>query len=249
MIEISELYKSFGNFEVLKGVNLNIYDNEILSIIGKSGTGKSILTKSIINLIGPDKGKIIIDGIDTTNFSEKHFNNIIRPKFSYVFQNGAMWDSLTVGGNIELALRTVPGLSKKEIKQRIKDSLKYVELENTEDIYPDELSGGMLKRVSIARAIAVQPKYLIYDEPTTGLDPVLSNIINKLIKDLNTNLGVTSIVITHDIHGAQMISDRIAMLHDGKIILTCKSSDIMKQNNEIFNNFIHGKGFYYENKN
>jgi phospholipid/cholesterol/gamma-HCH transport system ATP-binding protein len=158
-----------------------------------------------------------------------------------------MWDSLTVAGNIELALKNVPGLSKKEIKQRIKNSLRYVELENTEDIYPDELSGGMLKRASIARAIAVQPKYLLYDEPTTGLDPILSNIINNLIKDLNTNLGITSIIITHDIHGAKMISDRIAMLYDGKIILTCESSDLMKQNNEIFNNFINGKEIHNEN--
>ena len=247
MIEICELYKSFGNFEVLKGVNLNIYDNEILSIIGKSGAGKSILIKSIINLIETDNGKIIIDGIDTTNFSEKEFNKVIRPKFSYVFQNGAMWDSLTVGGNIELALRGIPGLSKKEIKQRIKDSLRYVELENTEDIYTDELSGGMLKRVSIARAIAVQPKYLLYDEPTTGLDPILSNIVYNLIKNLNINLGITSIIITHDIHGALMISDRIAMLYDGKIILTCESSCLMKQNNEIFNNFINGKEIHNEN--
>ncbi len=241
MIEIQRLYKSFDKLDVLKGVDLNINDGEILSIIGKSGVGKSVLIKSIINLIEPDSGKIIIDNTDVTGFSEKQFNKIIRPKFSYVFQNGALWDSLTVGGNIDLALQIERRLDETERKRRIKESLRLVELANIENVYPDELSGGMLKRASIARAIATQPKYLLYDEPTTGLDPVLANVINNLIKKLNDELGITSVIITHDISGARKISDRIAMLSEGKIILTCPADELQNQDNEIFNNFISGK--------
>ncbi len=241
MIEIHKLYKSFDKLDVLKGVELNILDGEILSVIGKSGVGKSVLIKSIINLIEPDEGRIIIDGIDVTGFSERDFNKKIRPKFSYVFQNGALWDSLTVGGNIDLALQIERRLDKKERNHRIAESLGMVELGEIKDIYPDELSGGMLKRAAIARAIATQPKYLLYDEPTTGLDPVLANVINNLIKKLNDELGITAIIITHDIKGAQNISDRIAMLFEGKIILTCPADELMNQDNEIFNNFISGK--------
>ena len=241
MIEIHELYKSFDKLDVLKGVELNILDGEILSVIGKSGVGKSVLIKSIINLIEPDEGRIIIDGIDVSGFSEREFNKKIRPMFSYVFQNGALWDSLTVGGNIELALQIERRLDKKERIHRIAESLNMVELGDIKDVYPDELSGGMLKRAAIARAIATQPKYLLYDEPTTGLDPVLANVINNLIRRLNDELGITAIIITHDIKGAQNISDRIAMLFEGKIILTCPANELMNQDNEIFNNFISGK--------
>jgi len=241
MIEIHELYKSFDKLDVLKGVELNILDGEILSVIGKSGVGKSVLIKSIINLIEPDEGRIIIDGIDVSGFSEREFNKKIRPMFSYVFQNGALWDSLTVGGNIELALQIERRLDKKERIHRIAESLNMVELGDIKDVYPDELSGGMLKRAAIARAIATQPKYLLYDEPTTGLDPVLANVINNLIRRLNDELGITAIIITHDIKGAQNISDRIAMLFEGKIILTCPADELMNQDNDIFNNFISGK--------
>lgn len=247
MIEIHQLYKSFDKLDVLKGVELNILDGEILSIIGKSGVGKSVLIKSIINLIEPDAGKIVIDGIDVTGFSERDFNKKIRPKFSYVFQNSALWDSLTVGGNIELALQIERHLNEKERKHRIEESLQLVELTEIESVYPDELSGGMLKRVAIARAIATQPKYLLYDEPTTGLDPVLANVINDLIKRLNDELGITAVIITHDIKGAQKISDHIAMLFEGKIILTCPADELLNQDNEIFNNFIRGKVNYNDN--
>jgi phospholipid/cholesterol/gamma-HCH transport system ATP-binding protein len=244
MIEIHQLYKSFGKLDVLKGIDLNVNDGEVLSVIGKSGVGKSVLIKSIINLIEPDSGQIIIDGVDVTNFSEKDFNKKIRPKFSYVFQNGALWDSLTIGGNIDLALQIERRLEEKERKRRITESLRMVELDSVENVFPDELSGGMLKRAAIARAIATRPKYLLYDEPTTGLDPVLANVINSLIKKLNDDLGITSIIITHDIMGAQKISDRIAMLFEGKIILTCNANEIMNQDNEIFNNFVSGKVLY-----
>ncbi|HKJ82080.1 MAG TPA: ATP-binding cassette domain-containing protein [Ignavibacteriaceae bacterium] len=247
MIEIHQLYKSFDKLDVLRGIDLNINDGEILSIIGKSGVGKSVLIKSIINLIEPDSGRIIIDNINVTGFSEKQFNKIIRPKFSYVFQNGALWDSLTVSGNIDLALQIERRLDVKERKKRIEESLRMVELSDIKDVYPDELSGGMLKRASIARAIATQPKYLLYDEPTTGLDPVLANVINTLIKKLNEELGITSIIITHDIAGATKISNRISMLFEGKIILTCPADEIKNQDNEIFNNFISGKVILNDN--
>ena len=244
MIEIRQLYKSFGKLDVLKGVELDILDGEVLSVIGKSGVGKSVLIKAIINLIEPDAGKIVIDGIDVTAFSERDFNKKIRPKFSYVFQNGALWDSLTVGGNVNLALQIERRLDEKERKHRITESLRMVELAEIENVYPNELSGGMLKRAAIARAIATQPKYLLYDEPTTGLDPVLANVINNLIKKLNDELGITSIIITHDIMGTQKISNRIAMMYDGKIILSCYADELMNQDNELFNNFIRGKVIY-----
>lgn len=241
MIEIKNLYKSFAKLEVLKGANLTVQDGEIHTIIGKSGTGKSVLIKTIIGLICPDKGEIIIDGNLISTYSEKQLNESIRPYVSFVFQEGALWDSLTIGQNIDLALGIRKLLSPDERKTCIVESLDLVGLDNVKDKYPEQLSGGMLKRVAIARAIATRPKYLLYDEPTTGLDPVLSNVINSLIKELNDNLGVTSLIISHDIVGTEKISDRVSMLHEGKIILTCDTKDIWKQENKIFNDFITGK--------
>ncbi|HQT90915.1 MAG TPA: ATP-binding cassette domain-containing protein [Candidatus Kryptobacter bacterium] len=148
---------------------------------------------------------------------------------------------MTVGANIDLALKIQKGLDERERKRRIEESLRLVDLSGVENIYPEELSGGMLKRASIARAIATQPKYLLYDEPTTGLDPVLSNVINELIIKLNRDLGITSLIISHDITGTERISNRVALLHDGKIILTCDTADMRNQENDIFNEFIDGK--------
>ncbi len=241
MIKINNIYKSFGNFKVLQGVNLNVEENKILSVVGKSGTGKSVLLKSILGLITYDKGNIEIDGINTNGFSEAEFNKYIRHKMTLVFQNGALWDSMTVGANIDLALQIQKHLDVTEREKRIKESLEAVGLINIRNVYPNELSGGMLKRAAIARAIAMKPKYLLYDEPTTGLDPILSNIINNLIKKLNVEMGITSLIISHDIKGVESISDDVAMLYEGKIILTCKAKEMWEQNNQIFNNFIRGK--------
>ena len=241
MIKIKNLHKSFGDFRVLTGIDLTVEENKILSIIGKSGTGKSVLLKNIIGLITPDKGRIEIDGIDTSGFGEEEFNKFIRTKMALVFQNGALWDSMTIGANIDLALQIQQHLNENEREKRIRESLDAVGLSNIENVYPNELSGGMLKRVAIARAIAMKPKYLLYDEPTTGLDPVLSNIINNLIKKLNVEFGITSLIISHDIKGVESISDYTAMLYEGKIILVCDTKNMWEQDNKIFNDFIRGK--------
>jgi len=241
MIEIKNLHKSFAKLKVLNGATLNVLDGEIHTIIGKSGTGKSVLIKTIIGLICPDKGEVIIDGNLICAYSEKQLNEKIRPFVSFVFQEGALWDSLTIGQNIDLALGIRKQLSHDERKTCIVESLDLVGLGDIKDKYPEQLSGGMLKRVAIARAIATRPKYLLYDEPTTGLDPVLSNVINSLIKKLNDELGITSLIISHDIAGTEKISDRVSMLYEGKIILTCDTKDIWKQENKIFNDFITGK--------
>jgi len=241
MIKIKNLHKSFGDFKVLNGVDLTVEQNKILTIIGKSGAGKSVLLKNIIGLIEPDSGTIEIDGIDTTDFDEENFNKLIRPKMALVFQEGALWDSMTVASNIDLALQIQKHLDRSERKNRIKESLVAVGLKNIENVYPDELSGGMLKRAAIARAIAMRPKYLLYDEPTTGLDPVLSNVINNLIKKINVEMGITSLIISHDIRGVEKFSDYTAMLFEGKIIVTCGAKKIWEQENQIFYDFIRGK--------
>jgi phospholipid/cholesterol/gamma-HCH transport system ATP-binding protein len=241
MISIKNLHKTFGNKVVLNDVNLNVNEGEILSVIGKSGTGKSVLLKTIIGLLTQDKGEIEIDGINTTGFSEADFNKKIRFKTAMVFQEGALWDSMNIEENIDLALQIQKHLAEKERKRLIDESLEMVDLKGINNVYPEELSGGMMKRVAIARAIAMKPKYLLYDEPTTGLDPVLSNVINSLIKKLNTELNITSLIISHDISGVEKISDKVAMLYKGNIITVCDADKIWEQDNIIFNDFIRGK--------
>ncbi len=241
MIKIKNLHKAFGSKRVLDGVSLTVNEGEIFSIIGKSGTGKSVLLKTIIGLIEQDSGSVEIDGIDTTDFTEDDFNKYVRPKAAMVFQEGALWDSMTIEENIDLALQIQKHLSESERKKLILESLEMVDLHDVLNIYPEELSGGMMKRVAIARAVAMKPKYLLYDEPTTGLDPVLSNVINSLIKKLNDELKITSLIISHDIKGVESISDRVGMLYEGKIITVCKASEMWEEENEIFKNFIRGK--------
>jgi len=241
MLSVKNLEKSFGSRKILNGVSLDVSEGEIFSVIGMSGTGKSVLLKTIIGLLTADGGRIILDGTDITDFSEQQYNKQVRPNMGMVFQEGALWDSMTVGQNIDLALKLHKHLSEKERSVRIKESLKMVGLPPIENDYPEELSGGMMKRVAIARAVATRPKYLLYDEPTTGLDPVLTNIINQLILKLNRELGTTSLVISHDIKSVEKTSDRVAMLHRGKIVLTCKAKELWQQEDETFNQFIRGE--------
>ncbi len=246
MIEIHHLHKSFGELKVLRGADLTVHDGEISTVIGKSGAGKSVLIKSIIGLVQPDAGRILVDGMDTSGFSEKGFNEKVRPLISFVFQGGALWDSLTVGANIDLALKIQKHMDPSERRMRVQESLRLVDLNGVEDAYPEELSGGMLKRAAIARAIATRPKYILYDEPTTGLDPILGNVINEVILRLNGELGTTSLIISHDIIGTEKISDRVSLLHDGKIVFACETKDIRNAENEVFNDFINGKVYYGE---
>jgi phospholipid/cholesterol/gamma-HCH transport system ATP-binding protein len=240
MIEIKDLHKSFGPKKVLAGVNLTLKEKKITSIIGMSGTGKSVLIKHIIGLIQPDAGEIWIDGFNIIGLPEHKLNRFIRTKMSMVFQEAALWDSLTIYENIALALQVHKNLTQKEITRIIQENLELVDLKGVENLYPEELSGGMKKRVGIARAIAIRPQYLLYDEPTTGLDPINSNIINKLILRLNQELDITSIVITHDISSVSLISDQIAMLHKGKIIVDIPKKELWTHDNPTFKNFITG---------
>jgi len=241
MVTIEHLHKQFDQRVILDDVNLCWNDGEVLTIIGKSGTGKSVLLKSIIGLIKPDSGTVTMDGQVISDFSENEYNLHVRNQMSMVFQEGALWDSMTVGENVELALRIHKHLSDDERKKIVSETLEMVGLRHIENEYPEDLSGGMVKRVAIARAVATRPRYMLYDEPTTGLDPVLSNVINSLIAQLNRDLNVSSLIISHDIKSIQKISDRIAMLYQGNIIHTCSAKDIWNQNNDIFNEFIHGK--------
>ncbi len=240
MITIRNLKKRFDRKMVLDGVNLEVQDREILTIIGMSGTGKSVLLKNIIGLIRPDEGEISVDGLNIVGLSEEKLNTLLRIKMSMVFQEAALWDSLTVYENIALALQIHEHLTPKEIDKIIRENLELVDLRGAEDAYPQELSGGMKKRAGIARAIAIRPKYLLYDEPTTGLDPINSNKINHLILHLNKELNITSVVITHDIDSVEKIADHIAMLHEGRIIADLPKEEMWTYDEPTYQNFIHG---------
>ncbi|MFH0778913.1 MAG: ABC transporter ATP-binding protein [Candidatus Eisenbacteria bacterium] len=218
MIVIEKLSKSFGKKVVLDELDLTIKDGESLVVIGRSGCGKSVLLKHMIGLMRPDSGHIYIDGKELTKMEEEELNSL-RTRFGMVFQGAALFDSLTVGENVALPLREHTQLSEEEIQTRVREKLGLVELEGIEDARPSSLSGGMKKRVGLARAIAMDPEFVLYDEPTTGLDPIMADAINSLIRSLQEKLSMTSVAVTHDMTSAYKIADRIGMLHDGRIIL------------------------------
>lgn len=236
MIEIVNLHKSFYDNHVLRGVNLKIYDGETLVIIGKSGCGKSVLLKHIMGILKPDEGKVFVDGIDINHSESNLFE--IRKRFGMVFQGAALFDSLTVAENVIIGLREHTRLSYGEMLDIAKEKLSLVGLEGTEHLKPAELSGGMKKRVGIARALAHDPEYVLYDEPTTGLDPIMADRINKLMLDLKKRLKKTTIVVTHDMHSAFMVGDRIAMLDEGKIIFEGTPGETLKTKNKRVREFI-----------
>ena len=218
MIKVENLYKSFETKKVLQGVSLEVKDGETLVIIGGSGTGKSILLKNLVGLIKPDSGKIIIDGIDVTKTDKKNLREI-QKKIGFLFQEAALFDSLTIEENVSFGMKNLTNLSEEEMKKRVSSCLNMVGLSSDiEKSKPSALSGGMKKRVGLARSIAYQPKYIFYDEPTTGLDPIMSDVIGELIIHLKKELKVSSIVVTHDMNSAYKIADRIIMLYLGKVI-------------------------------
>ncbi|HEY7027015.1 MAG TPA: ABC transporter ATP-binding protein [Gemmatimonadales bacterium] len=219
MIELRDVYKRFGTQVILDGVNLTVKEGETLALLGPSGTGKSVLLKHIVGLIRPDKGQVIVDGKDVRKLN-RHDLRDLRETIGYVFQNGALFDSQSVYENIRLGITDeAKYLDEDYCRQRVERCLKMVNLSpETGDKYPAQLSGGMRKRVGISRAIAGTPKYLLYDEPTSGLDPVNSDIIDDLVKSLADELGVTSIMVTHDVKGSFRTADRIALLTHGKIV-------------------------------
>jgi len=239
MITCENVHKRFGNNMVLKGADLHVREGESMVVIGGSGVGKSVLIKNIIGLMRPDKGKIMVEGtlINELNGSDMRK---MRMKFGMLFQYAALFDSLNVAENVGFALARHTKMSDAEIKDRVAECLALVGLPGAEGLYPAELSGGMKKRVGLARAIAMKPKILLYDEPTTGLDPIMGDAINNLIIRLKRKLNVTSISITHDLVSAYKISDRIAMLYDGKIIEVGTPSEIKKTKNPYVKQFITG---------
>ncbi len=242
MLVVEKLKKEMHGQVILDGVDLKIDDGSRHVVVGKSGAGKSVLLKAIIGLVEPDGGRIFLDGDDVTLLSESEYNTRVRSIMSMVFQQGALWDSMTVAENIDLALNLRTHLTLAERRDVVSESLELVGLAGSNNKYPEELSGGMLKRAAIARAIAIRPRYLLYDEPTTGLDPVLTNMVVDLITSLNERLNVTALIISHDIASIPRLSDTVSMLHEGRIVATCPSAEMWDIDNPVFRNFIRGKG-------
>ncbi len=240
MIEIRQLSKSFGDKPVLRGVELTIRTGESVVIIGRSGCGKSVLLKLIIGLLQPDAGQILIDGEDITQLEAVQLYQI-RRKFGVLFQGAALFDSMTVFENVTLGLRENTDMPEEEMAQRAQQKLAMVALPGIENLKPAELSGGMKKRVGLARALAMEPEYVLYDEPTTGLDPINADAINELIIRLNSQLAVTTIVVTHDMVSAYKIADRIVMLHRGVIIFDGTPEQIKNSDDEAVRQFIEGR--------
>jgi len=240
MIKIVDLYKSYGTKPVLRGVDLEIETGETMVVIGQSGSGKSVLLKHLIGILKPDKGEIFIDGLEITRLREEELQRITR-KFGMLFQAAALFDSLTVGENVSFGLERYTDHSPAEIKRIVAESLNKVGLNDIEGLMPFELSGGMRKRVGLARAIAYRPEIILYDEPSTGIDPIRADSINDLINDLKRDLCVTSVVITHDMVSCYKVADRIAMLYEGRIIEIGTPAEIQASSNPIIQQFIHGQ--------
>jgi phospholipid/cholesterol/gamma-HCH transport system ATP-binding protein len=240
MIKLIDVYKSFGPKKVLEGFSLEVEEGETMVLIGYSGTGKSVAIKHIVGLLEPDRGTVFVDNQEVPRLSRTDLY-ALRSHIGYVFQFAALFDSLTIGDNVAMGLRKEGTMTEKEILTRVGEALELVDLPGVEAKFPAELSGGMRKRVGIARAIARQPKYIMYDEPTTGLDPVTSAIIDQLMIRMRERLGVTSIVVTHDMRSAYTIGSRIAMLYEGKCRQVGTVDEIQHTSDPIVRQFIEGK--------
>jgi len=239
MIEIIDLHKSFNGQKVLNGVNLKIAEKEIVTIMGISGCGKSVLIKHLIGLLMPDKGSVLIEGVDITRLEIKELDKI-RERLGVLFQGGALFDSLTVYGNIAFPLREKTKLSKGEIRDRVLNALEDVGLKGMGKKYPGELSGGMKKRVAVARALITEPAIVLFDEPTTGLDPIIASSIHVLIKATHKKYGYTGVVISHEVPKIFEITDKVVMLHNGIIIEVGTPEEIQNSTNLIVRQFITG---------
>jgi phospholipid/cholesterol/gamma-HCH transport system ATP-binding protein len=238
MIEVKGLKKSFGDHAVLEGVSFRVETGESVAIIGRSGGGKSVLLKQVIGLLCPDEGEVLIDGENICGLNERELLRV-RRKFGMLFQGAALFDSMTVAENVGFPLRR-EGRPETEIKRKVTEALEMVELPGIEDKKPSELSGGMRKRVGLARAIIYEPQIVLYDEPTTGLDPVVSDSIDQLIMQVRDRLKVTTVVVTHDMRTARRIGQRILMLHDKKIYVAGTPDEIFSSTDPVVHRFING---------
>jgi phospholipid/cholesterol/gamma-HCH transport system ATP-binding protein len=239
-IECRDVWKKFDDKRVLAGVNLTIEPGETVVIIGQSGTGKSVLLKHIVGLLRPDRGAVLVDGENVGKMSRKKLFEL-RIRFGMVFQSAALFDSLSVLGNVGLGIREHTEKTDEEITQICDEKLRMVGLESVGNKFPAELSGGMKKRVGFARAIAMEPQCVLYDEPTTGLDPIMSDVINNLIIKLSSELKITSVVVTHDLASAYKVGHRIAMLHNGSVIFQGTPDEVRETNHPLVRQFIEGR--------
>jgi phospholipid/cholesterol/gamma-HCH transport system ATP-binding protein len=241
-IRYAGLHKAFGDKQVLRGVDLDIPRGQTVVVLGGSGSGKSVLLRHAIGLHRPDAGSVWVDGVDITGLNE---DRLLEPrkKVGMLFQAGALFDSMTVLDNVAFALREHTDRSESEVAGRVGEVLQLVELEGVEELMPADLSGGMRKRVALARAIALAPQGLLYDEPTTGLDPTTANTINQLIRSLQHRLGVSSIVVTHDIQSAFTVGDRVAFLHEGKIRFEGSVEEARGSEEPTLRGFLKGGGY------
>jgi phospholipid/cholesterol/gamma-HCH transport system ATP-binding protein len=239
MIEIRGLKKRLGSKQVLNGVDLDVRQGETLVVMGRSGTGKSVLLKHIIGLMTPDAGSVEVDDVDVTTLRERDLNEV-RRHFGMLFQGAALFDSLSVGENVALPLREHTTMGNDEVLQRVAERLEWVGLKGVEDMRPSSLSGGMKKRVGLARAIAMDPKYVLYDEPTTGLDPIMADVIDRLIRSLQKRMGVTSVVVTHDMSSAFKVGDRMALLNDGRVVFLGTPDEVRTTQDPLVRQFVEG---------
>lgn len=240
-IDIQGVHKSFGRQEVLSGISLRIPKGQITVILGRSGIGKSVLLKHMIGLISPDRGRVVVDGVNIAMLSKSELN-AFRRKFGMLFQSAALFDSLNVYENIAFPLVEHTDYDKEKISKIVKGKLELVGLEGVEDKMPSELSGGMRKRVGLARAIALEPEIILYDEPTTGLDPVMTDSVDHLILETQKKLKITNVVISHDIRSALKIADKIAMIEDGIIVAEGAPQEFRKSDNPLVKQFLSGHG-------
>ncbi|HEY8469387.1 MAG TPA: ABC transporter ATP-binding protein [Longimicrobiales bacterium] len=239
-IQLIGVRKAFGDKVILDGVSLEVREGETVAIVGFSGSGKSVLLKTIVGLLRPDAGQVIVDGQVVTELRRAELY-ALRRRVGYVFQFAALFDSMTVAENVAMGLRRIPGMREEEVAARVESSLRLVDLEGYGSRYPAELSGGQRKRVGLARAIATRPKYVLYDEPTTGLDPVTTAVIDQLILRLREELGVTGVVITHNMESAYRVGDRIAMLHGGVIRFVGTPEEVRQASDPLVRAFVEGR--------
>lgn len=240
MIELIRLKKSFGNQLVLNDLNLKIPAGKITAIIGPSGEGKSVLLKHMIGLVKPDNGKVLVDGEDITWLGRRQLNRV-RERFGMLFQGVALFDSMTVFENVAFPLEEKTRLSRDEIRERVHDALEHVGLRNVDEKYPDQLSGGMKKRVGLARALLLKPDIILFDEPTTGLDPIICNAMHRLIKETQERFGFTAVIVTHEVPSIFEICDYVAMLYRGRIQMRGTPEEIRGTDDPVLRQFITGE--------